>query len=169
MTIICVARLVKTKRIDQLIKAVLGLQPMPKLIIVGHGPQEKPLKNLAQGNVKFLQNLPRKDLIQILRRSVLFCLPSVVEGFGIATIEAMACGLPAVLADIPVNREVTRNGQGAVFFEPENIADLTDKIKSIKAVYKQKQIEALNLAKTYTWQKIYSQTRQVYLSVIRNK
>ena len=162
MTIICVARLVKTKRIDQLIKAVLGLQPMPKLIIVGHGPQEKPLKNLAQGNVKFLQNLPRKDLIQILRRSDLFCLPSVVEGFGIATIEAMACGLPAVLADIPVNREVTRNGQGAVFFEPENIADLTDKIKSIRAVYKQKQIEAFNLAKTYSWRKIYQQTKKVY-------
>ena len=162
MTIICVARLVKTKRIDQLIKAVLGLQPMPKLIIVGHGPQEKPLKNLAQGNVKFLQNLPRKDLIQILRRSDLFCLPSVVEGFGIATIEAMACGLPAVLADIPVNREVTRNGQGAVFFEPENIADLTDKIKSIKAVYKQKQAEAFKLARTYSWERIYKETKAVY-------
>src|SRR3989344_2546559 len=162
MTIICVARLVKTKRIDKLIKAVLGLQPMPKLIIVGHGPQEKPLKNLAQGNVKFLQNLPRKDLIQILRRSDLFCLPSVVEGFGIATIEAMACGLPAVLADIPVNREVTRNGQGAVFFEPENVADLTAKIKTIKSIYHQKQTEALVLAKVYTWDKIYRQTKAVY-------
>src|SRR3989344_4972024 len=167
MRIICVARLVKTKRIDQLIRAVNGGKD--NLIIVGTGPQEKYLKQLAGDRVEFFKNLPRKELIRLLKQADIFCLPSVVEGFGIATIEAMACGLPAVLADIPVNREVTRNGQGAVFFEPENIADLTDKIKSIKAVYKQKQIEALNLAKTYSWQKIYQQTKQVYLSVIRNK
>ena len=95
-----------------------------------------------------------------------------MEGFGIATIEAMACGLPAVLADIPVNREITKNGQGAVFFEPENAADLTSQLKRLitdKNLYQEKQAEAQKLAKTYTWQKIYLQTRQVYLSVIRNK
>ena len=90
----------------------------------------------------------------------------MVEGFGIATIEAMACGLPAVLTDIPVNREITKNGQGAVFFQPENVADLANQLKNIKSVYKRKKSEALNLAKTYTWQKIYQQTRQVYLSCL---
>src|SRR3989338_1114130 len=160
MTIICVARLVKTKRIDQLMKAAAGLKD--NLVIVGTGPQEKYLKQLAGNRVEFFKNLPRKELIRLLKQSDLFCLPSVVEGFGIATIEAMACGLQAVLADIPVNREVTRNGQGAVFFEPENIADLTDKIKSIKAVYKQKQAEAFKLARTYSWERIYKETKAVY-------
>jgi len=160
MTIICVARLVKTKRIDQLIKATAKLKD--KLIVVGTGPQEKYLKQLTGSRVKFLKNLPRKELIRQLKQADIFCLPSVVEGFGIATIEAMACGLPAVLADIPVSREVTKNGQGAVFFEPENISDLTNKIKTIKKIYKQKQAEAFKLARTYSWERIYKETKAVY-------
>lgn len=158
MTIICVARLVKTKRLDQLIKAV----GKDRLIIVGTGPQERYLKELAGSRVKFYKNLPRRKLINLLKRSDVFCLPSVVEGFGIATIEAMACGLPAVLADIPVNREVTQNGQGAVFFQPENVTDLAAKITALKSVYKQKKFEAIKLAATYTWEKIYQQTKAVY-------
>lgn len=160
MKIICVARLVKTKRIDQLIKAAVKLKD--KLIVVGSGPQEKQLKQLAKGGVKFLKNLPRKELIKTIKQADVFCLPSVVEGFGIATIEAMACGLPAVLADIPVNREITKNGKGAVFFQPENVADLTAQLKNIKSIYKQKKSEAINLAKTYSWEKIYQQTKRVY-------
>ena len=160
MTIICVARLVKTKRIDQLIRAAAGLKD--DLIVVGTGPQEKYLKQLTGSRVKFFKNLPRKELIRLLKQADIFCLPSVVEGFGIATIEAMACGLPAVLADIPVNREITHDGQGAVFFEPENVIDLAHQLKHLKTIYKQKQSEALKLAKTYTWEKIYQQTRAVY-------
>ena len=159
-TIICLARLVKTKKIDQLIKAVKDL-PVD-LIIVGFGPQEKYLRQLAGDKVEFRKNLPRQELLQLISRCHLFCLPSVVEGFGIATIEAMACGLPAVLADIPVSREITHNGQGAIFFEPENIADLADKIKDIRQIYRQKQAEAIKLAKTYTWEKVYRQTKKIY-------
>lgn len=155
-TVICVARLVKTKRIDQLIQAAARL-PL-KLIVVGFGPQEARLKRLAGDKVKFYKNLQRRELLQLISRCHLFCLPSVVEGFGIATIEAMACGLPAVLADIPVNREITKNGQGAVFFNN----DLAEKIMKIRQNYKQKQVEALALAKKYTWDKVYVQTKKVY-------
>ena len=141
-------------------KAAAGLKD--NLVVVGTGPQEKYLKQLAGNRVEFFKNLPRKELIRLLKQADIFCLPSVVEGFGIATIEAMACGLPAVLADISVNREVTHNGQGAVFFEPENINDLASRLKHIKIIYKQKRSEALKLARTYTWEKIYRQTKAVY-------
>ncbi len=163
-TVICVARLVKTKRIDQLIKAVADVKPAVKLIIVGAGPLESSLKKLAGGRAAFMKNLTRKELVQILSRSHVFCLPSVVEGFGIVTIEAMACGLPAVLADIPVNREITKNGRGAVFFEPENSVDLARKITEIKKIYEPKRLEALSLAKEYSWNKIYQDTKKIYES-----
>ncbi|OIN89586.1 hypothetical protein COW80_03525 [Candidatus Beckwithbacteria bacterium CG22_combo_CG10-13_8_21_14_all_01_47_9] len=166
MTIICVARLVKTKRIDQLIKAAAWLKD--NLMVVGNGPQEKCLKQLAGNRVKFFKNLPRKELIRRLKQADIFCLPSVVEGFGIATIEAMACGLPCVLADIPVNREVTHNGQGAVFFEPENINDLAEKLKLIRRLCRQKRTEALVLAKTYSWNRIYRETKAVYETCFHN-
>lgn len=159
-TVICVARLVKTKRLDQLIKAAAKLSV--RLIIVGIGPEEKKLQRLSPGRVIFKKNLRRQELLKLISRCHLFCLPSVVEGFGIATIEAMACGLPAVLADISVNQEITKNGRGAVFFEPENIADLADKIRSIRRQYQQKKAEAITLAKSYSWDKVYQQTKAVY-------
>jgi glycosyltransferase involved in cell wall biosynthesis len=160
MKVICVARLVKTKRLDQLIGAVQATQD--KLTVIGFGPEERRLKRLAGKETVFLKRLPRRQLIDRLKQAEIFCLPSVVEGFGIATIEAMACGLPAVLADIPVNREITRNGRGAVFFEPENMADLIRQLNYLKTVYWSKRAEALKLAQTYTWEKIYQQTKQVY-------
>lgn len=163
MTIICIARLVKTKRIDQLIRATA--KSNDRLIIVGAGPEEKYLHSLAHKKVQFFKKLPRKELINLLKQADLFCLPSVVEGFGIATIEAMACGLPAILADIPVNHEITKEGQGSVFFEPGNTVDLAAKIKTLienNKFYHQKQTEALQLSKSYTWGKIYLQTKAVY-------
>lgn len=169
MTIICLARLVKTKRIDQLILATAKLND--QLIIVGTGPQEKYLHFLAHKKVQFFKNLPRKKLINLLKKADLFCLPSVVEGFGIATIEAMASGLPAILADIPVNREITKGGKGSIFFEPGNITDLAAKIKTLidnKTFYHQKQVEALKLAKSYTWDKVYLQTKAVYESCLHH-
>ena len=165
--LVCVARLVKTKKIDQLIQAVVQHNLPIKLTVVGFGPQEKKLKKLAQGKVTFLKNLSRNDLIKLLSQSDLFCLPSVVEGFGIATIEAMASGLPSVLADIPVSHEITKAGQGAIFFEPGNIADLAMQINKLinnKILYRQKQAEALKLSSSYTWDKVYLQTKAVYES-----
>ncbi|MDZ7587163.1 MAG: glycosyltransferase family 4 protein, partial [Patescibacteria group bacterium] len=171
-TICCIARLVKTKRINILIKAVSLLDNLPnlRLLIVGRGPQKKYLLKLIQefrltDKAKIIDYLPRQELINTLYRSKLFCLPSVVEGFGLATIEAMACGLPALLADIPVNQEITNFGQGTLFFKSDNESDLSQKISRLftnPKLYRQKQLEALKLAKTYTWEKAYLNTKKFY-------
>ncbi|MCX6816739.1 MAG: glycosyltransferase family 4 protein [Candidatus Beckwithbacteria bacterium] len=174
-TIICLARLVKTKRIDVLIKAMSLLDNLPlRLLIIGRGPQKKHLLKLIQefrltDKAKIVDYLSRHELIDTLSRSRIFCLPSVVEGFGLATIEAMACGLPCVLASIPVNQEITNFGQGTLFFKPGNESDLAKQIERLltdKELYRQKQLEALKLSNHYTWQKIYNETKKVYLSVI---
>ncbi|MBU1322887.1 glycosyltransferase family 4 protein [Patescibacteria group bacterium] len=171
-TICCVARLVKTKRINVLIKAVSLLDNLPnlRLLIIGRGPQKKHLLKLIQEfrltkKAKIIDYLPRQELIDTLYRSQVFCLPSVVEGFGLATIEAMACGLPAILAGIPVNQEITNFGQGTLFFKADNESDLSQKISQLftrPQLYRQKQLEALKLAKTYTWEKAYLNTKKFY-------
>lgn len=171
-TICCVARLVKTKRINVLIKAIALLNSLPhlRLLIIGKGPQKKFLtKTISQYKLtekaKIIDYLPRQELIDTLYRSKVFCLPSVVEGFGLATIEAMACGLPAILAGIPVNQEITNFGQGTLFFKADNESDLSQKISQLftnPKLYRQKQLEALKLAKIYTWEKAYQQTKKFY-------
>lgn len=172
-TIICIARLVATKRVNDLIQAlafVASQQPQVRLIIIGHGPKQAELFRLTQKlkldkKIRFLSRLPRTDLIKLLKQSHLFCLPSVVEGFGLVTIEAMAAGLPAVLADIPVNRETCQQNQGAVFYRPQDSADLAQKIIKLmtdKVLYRQKQTQTAGLARKYRWSRIYQQTKAVY-------
>jgi len=171
-TVICIARLVATKKIKDLVDGfalITNKQPQAKLIIVGHGPKKQPLqeqvKDLSISNkVDFYENLPRKQLLKLLKQSHLFCLPSVVEGFGLVTIEAMAAGLPVILADIPINHEVTQD-KGALFYQSKNPQDLADKLEKIisnKKLYSNKSKQALELAKTYSWQKIYQKTKKVY-------
>ncbi len=168
-TIICVSRLVNTKRVKDLIKALSKVKNA-NLIIVGQGPLEEDLIKLTKKlnlskRVSFQKNLTRKKLISTISRCHLFCLPSTVEGFGLVTIEAMILGLPVILADIPINQEITKRGQGAIFFKPKNSLDLSKKITKLKntqTLFNTKAQKAKKLARTYSYQKIYQQTKTVY-------
>jgi glycosyltransferase involved in cell wall biosynthesis len=178
-TIICVARLVATKRVVDLVRAFSQLarqHPRLRLIIVGYGPKKSALTKLTTQlglaeRISFRQNLPRQDLIKLLRQSHLFCLPSVVEGFGLVTLEAMAAGLPAVLADIPINREICPKEKGVIFFPPRSgsgLAKAIERYLSNRKLYAKKQQQAMRLAKKYDWQNIYQQTQKLYLSTTTN-
>jgi glycosyltransferase involved in cell wall biosynthesis len=59
----------------------------------------------------------REDMWNVLPDYDLFVMPSLYEGCPNAVIEAMAMGLPALLSDIPVMREVSHGN--ALFFDPE--------------------------------------------------
>jgi len=168
-TIICIARLVRTKQIKDLITAFAKIDKA-RLIIIGQGPLENELKQLAEKlklskKINFQKNLTRRQLIHTLCRSHLFCLPSTVEGFGLVTIEAMAAGLPAVITDIPIHQEITHQGRGVLFFKSFDSDDLAKKILKLKnnpQLYQRKQQQGVKLARLYTWSKIYKQTKKVY-------
>ena len=74
-------------------------------------------------------------------------------------------GLPCVLANIHVNKEVTDFGKGALFFKPgrENeLAKQLERLLTDKKLYRQKQLEALKLSRNYSWQNVYQQTKRFY-------
>jgi phosphatidyl-myo-inositol dimannoside synthase len=172
-TIISIARLVKTKRLKDLVQAfslINQQKPNTKLIIIGTGPEKQNLLNFINklqltNSVTIIKSLSRVNLIKTLKQSHLFCLPSVVEGFGLVTIEAMASGLPAVISNLPVHQEITHNGQGVLFFTPSNPKELSEKIFKLiasKKLYLQKTTQAKDLIKLYTWDKIYQDSNQAY-------
>lgn len=105
--ILTVARLDKRddyKGHDRIIRLIPDLRAMGHTVIylvAGVGPDEKRLALLAQNlgvseAVRFLGMVPANDLPDLYRAADLFALPSTGEGFGIAFIEAMACGTPAI-------------------------------------------------------------------------
>jgi glycosyltransferase involved in cell wall biosynthesis len=58
------------------------------------------------GRVQFTGYVADEEMVGLLQRATAFAYPSVYEGFGLPPLEAMAAGAPALVADIPVMREV---------------------------------------------------------------
>lgn len=91
--------------IDLLLKAVQNIHtrfPNLRLFIAGTGPLEGPLKEQAQeakmnSTVRFVGRLENSQLVEYYQAADLFVMPSLeLEGFGMATLEALACGTPVL-------------------------------------------------------------------------
>lgn len=175
--IICISRLVHYKRIKDLILAFSQAEKEIKIIrllIIGSGPEKKSLQELSKklkltNKISFMQNMPRKVLVRKLVESNLFVLPSEIEGFGISTIEAAAAGIPYIVSDIPVLREVTRNGLGGLLFraaDPENLSNKILRMIRDKNLYQKKTEESKMLSRNYEWKFISSQTEKLYQNII---
>jgi N-acetyl-alpha-D-glucosaminyl L-malate synthase BshA len=91
----------KVKRIDDVVKIFYNIQKeIPsKMMMVGEGPEKQMAEDLCfslgiQDKVIFFGNSSEID--KILCYSDLFLLPSETESFGLAALEAMACGVPVI-------------------------------------------------------------------------
>src|SRR6185437_4115321 len=61
---------------------------------------------MLEGSVEFLSDLDEPTLSELYRTCCALLYPSKMEGFGIPPLEAMACGSPVIVSDIPVFREI---------------------------------------------------------------
>jgi glycosyltransferase involved in cell wall biosynthesis len=117
-TVVTVGRLVPQKGLDALLRAWAKAAPaLPgwDLAILGDGPLSGELKAMATAlgvgaSVDFLGHVP--DPFPILRSADLFVLTSRFEGTPNALLEAMVCGLPAIVSDAsPGPRELIGSGE----------------------------------------------------------
>jgi len=131
-TILVVARLVRYKNIDDVIRAFAKVDRNfhAQLQIIGAGPERQHLEELVtelglSQLVKFVGSLEKhRDVLAYMKGADVFCLPSSVEGFGIVTLEAMACGTPYISSDIPPTREITNGGEGGILYPVGDSASL---------------------------------------------
>jgi glycosyltransferase involved in cell wall biosynthesis len=101
--LVTVAHLVARKRHDVVLRALALLDPAsrPEYLVVGDGPCREPLERLAAelgvaDRVRFLGQLPNPEAVARAAACDLFVMPGVEEPFGVAFVEAMAAGLPAI-------------------------------------------------------------------------
>ena len=176
-TLVCVSRLVKYKHVDDLLKSVAILMkdfPDMQCEIIGTGPEDKKLRQLAlqlgvDSHVTFHGFVPdRTDLLKIIGSSHVFCLPSSLEGFGIAIIESMACGVPFVAANIPPVMEASDH-KGGLFFRCRDVEDLAGKIRMIlKDSQLQNRLidEGLKRANDLQWINISKKVESIYIKTV---
>ncbi len=90
-TIVTCANLIKRKNVDKLILAV-NQMPEMTLKVIGDGKELNNLKKIAKNNVEFVGRKTNSEVLEIMKQSDIFVLPSERETFGMVYLEAMACG-----------------------------------------------------------------------------
>lgn len=88
------SRFVQYKRLDLIVRAFAGM-PERKLTVIGDGPDWEKVRRVAAPNVTLLGRQPRERLRTELRRARAFVF-AADEDFGIAPVEAQACGTPVI-------------------------------------------------------------------------
>lgn len=141
--ILNIGRLSVQKDQATLIQAMEGVKG--QLLIAGDGELRQELSALANhhapGRVLFLGELPRERLGLYLAATDTFAFSSRWETFGLALIEAASYGLPLIVTDLPVSREVLRvNSESSrepiscVFVEPGDVGAFTRGLNSVRTV-----------------------------------
>lgn len=139
-TLVTVAHLFARKRHADVLAAVALLRhrhPGIRYVVVGDGPERPRLERLAdslgvRGEVEFRGQLPPARAIEAARAAALFVLPSVDEALGVAYLEAMAGGVPAIGClgeDGPA--EIAAAGDGVVLVAPRSPAALAAAIDAL--------------------------------------
>lgn len=109
-----------------------------RLLIAGSGSEEMKLKQLAEkhclaGTFCFTGKVNYDKVPDIHREIDVFVNPSISESFGVSVIEASACGKPVVLSNAGGLTEVAVEGESGLFFQPENMQQLAEKIEMLLA------------------------------------
>jgi len=107
-----------------------------RLLLLGGGSQASAIRQiLMNGNVlervQFAGQVSQRDLPYWYRLADLFISPSHVDGSSVSLMEALACGLPCLVSDIPANREWVSEGDNGWLFPDGNADILAEKILTV--------------------------------------
>ena len=175
------AHLVARKRHADVLRAlaVLGPRhPTLRYAIIGEGPERMALEGLAArlgvaDRVDFRRPAARRRRRSSRRGPcTLFVMPSTDEAFGVAYIEAMAGGVPAIgCRGEPGPEEIAAAGDGLVLVPPGDIERLTQRIDELLSdphrLREVGQRARATVAANFTWERCGQQTLAAYGTSLR--
>jgi glycosyltransferase involved in cell wall biosynthesis len=154
-----VGRLNVRKNLENLLKALpLMTDQQIRLVVVGKTDWKAPklealLSDAGIGKrVIMTGGITDGELLAVYTLATVFCFPSFAEGFGLPPLEAMASGVPVIVADRTSLPEVC--GDAASYAEPEDpasIARAADRLLSDQTLYQEKKAAGIRRAAQFTW------------------
>jgi teichuronic acid biosynthesis glycosyltransferase TuaC len=179
-TLVTVGHLVARKRHTDVIAALALLRerdPTIRYVVVGDGPERERLRTRAAAlgvadAVEFHGQLPHDRAVAAARAASLFVMPSLDEAFGVAYVEAMAAGVPAVgCAGEDGPTEIAAAGGGIALVAPRDSRGLAATIEALTS--DQAKLEAAGrearetVVRAFTWQRCGRDTVAAYEEALR--
>jgi glycosyltransferase involved in cell wall biosynthesis len=178
-TLVTVGHLVARKRHADVMRALAVLAPRHPTLryaIIGDGPERVALEGLAErigvaDRVDFHGQLEPAAALERVRRCTMFVMPSTEEAFGVAYIEAMAAGLPAIgCRGEPGPEEIAAAGDGFVLVPPGDIERLSQRIDELLTdphrLREAGQRARDTVAANFTWERCGQQTVAAYADAL---
>jgi glycosyltransferase involved in cell wall biosynthesis len=174
-TLVTVSNLVARKRHADVLDALATVRlrhPDIRYMIVGDGPERERLRRQIaelglEHNVLLLGKLSHERALRVAREATLFVMPSVDEAFGVAYVEAMAGGVPAIgCAGEPGPQEIAGAGGGLELVRPGDTSELARTLERLlddgPAQQRLRATARDTVEREFTWQRCGQQTVESY-------
>ncbi len=177
-TILFVGRVDAEKKIDIIIQALKLRQKNDiQFAVAGTGSYKKHLEELVihlhmENQVHFLGFVPNEDLPSLINSVDLFTMPSEAELLSIASLEAMACAKPLLLANARALPELVHQGKNGFLFSPGSSKDAAEKIDYFLAhpdQWTSLGTESLRLVQTHTIENTIAAYSMLYYALVAGR
>jgi glycosyltransferase involved in cell wall biosynthesis len=165
-------RVEQEKRIEELLYALARFpKDALRVVIAGSGDDQGRLEKIARDNgvadrVEFRGHVDEQTLRTLLSEAAVFVMPSIAELQSIATMEAMASGLPIVAANAMALPHLVHDGKNGFLFEPRDISGLTAAIARVldssDSEYRAFQRESLSIVADHDINATLDRFEQIY-------
>ena len=163
-TILYLGRLKFYKSVSVLLKAaktIIDKFPNLQIVIAGEGEEKYNLMKLANRLgiskiIKFTGRVSEYQKSHLYQKAWVFVNPSLIEGWGLTSIEANSYGTPVVASDVPGLRDSVKNPHTGYLVQYGNEDKFAEKIKSLlsdKSVLKKMGRNSVSWAKKFSWDK----------------
>jgi glycosyltransferase involved in cell wall biosynthesis len=163
-----------TKKQADALRAFAAAAPPPwRLVLVQRQTTGHPLGQLSTAlgiadRTVWLPAVDRQSLVTLLQGAAALLQPSLYEGFGLPVIEAMACGCPTIVSDLPTLREVT--GGASITVPPGAIeawAGAIARVAGSADLRAELAARGLERAAAFSWDRCARETLDVYRDAAR--
>lgn len=130
----------------------------------------KAAKRATKGAVRLLGYVGHRDKFPLMRSARAFVFPSLAEGFGLPVVEALALGVPTLVSDVPVFREVA--GPAALYADPRSVPALAKAISRIAGdgtLQRKLAAAGPKRARRYSWKATAKETLEVYRKAAKGR
>lgn len=164
--ILFLGRLVRTKGLDYLLRAMVDIEA--RLVVAGGGPEEERLRRLVRSNgleekVEMKGRVSEEEKHRLLSSCKLFVFPSVWESYGIAAAEAMSYGKAVVATKVGGLPEVV--GDAGVLVPSRDHTALAKAVNDLLSDYELRRelgSRASERASRYTWESSAKEMERIY-------